>query len=526
MGKSLRNRHFADRDVHVFLLTLIAAILCNIQYVCNELSYADVNTFSEHRISNYWELSLGRWVLPYIDHVRWGIAGSVITSIMASFWLAISAVLLIKIFSLRSKISAIFVCLLLAVAPFFYDILGSYHCSAEYMLGFSLSILCAYITDRFKNIYGRVLFGGIALGISLGIYQAYLGVTCGLCIVILLQSILESQTTFYEVRKKIFVDIAMGIWGIIFYFIGLFINLRLWNWHMESYSGANQIGISTIFGIPGLMKDALHSFYKYFFTNDIVNNSSYHREQWNMIFFILIAILLVVIWIDKNGNIKNRIKMACISIILILLLPFALGVIELIIPNRDINQIMSAPYIVVYIFAIKIFDIFLRNKSKKRLSSVALGLIMAIIIQSYWVMDNASYMATKMTVNKQKFIAMNVLNTLSETTGYHEGAEVLFVGTASNNMSNNASDIYSMASGTTASSGQIWSAPSLVNNNWYHFIRYQLGVELNLNQDTDMYMAIVGTTEFSNMPTYPEKGYIDMIDGVWVVKLESNPDKE
>ena len=151
---------------------------------------------------------------------------------------------------------------------------------------------------------------------------------------------------------------------------------------------------------------------------------------------------------------------------------------------------------------------------------------MAIIIQSYWVMDNASYMATKMTVNKQKFIAMNVLNTLSETTGYHEGAEVLFVGTASNNMSNNASDIYSMASGTTASSGQIWSAPSLVNNNWYHFIRYQLGVELNLNQDTDMYMAIVGTTEFSNMPTYPEKGYIDMIDGVWVVKLESNPDKE
>ena len=521
-------------DKRNFVITFLVAALCNIQYIANELPFADFNVCSEYHFSGQWELSLGRWLLPYLDHMRWGITGSVLSSILAVVWLAIGGVLLNRIFAIHNRALSFMLNALLGVSPFFYDTLASYHCSSEYMFGFLLAIAGVYCTMRFEGHIWSIIVGGILIACSLGIYQAYLGVSCGLYIFTLIKHTLENNKTVRLLLKELLNYVSAGVTGLVLYFLNLRINLKIWNVQMSDYAGANTSIVSRLCNIPFRLIDALKACFHYYFTDEIINNGAYGRGYWNagILIVAIIAIIIIIIhWKDKMvpmGKIGNiGFMILCIGLI-----PIALGIIEVVVSEKDINQLMSAPYVLMYVFALYTIDVLAQKQYINRLLLVIMTLPFIGIIHSCFAMDNASSIAIKMNMNKQKTVAMSIMDTIISTDSCSIDDPILFIGTAqatnsTNSFLDNSSEIYHMASGESTRYGQIWESPSDISNRaWYHFIRHQLGVSLNLVQDTDKYNDIIHTTEFARMPTYPEKGYIDMIDGIWVVKLESNPDKE
>ena len=498
----------------IFLITFILGFIANILVIKNDLIYTDSLSLTEVYVGGVWDLSLGRWFLKYIGLTRFGLASSVVSSVLSLISLSLSTVLLIDLFKIKSKISQILISILLVVSPFFTETLLSVYCSFEFTMAFTLSVLSVYLLYKFDKGY---YLGIITLALSLGLYQAYLGVTAGLCILVPIVLLLKEKENTKKIKDKIIKSILMGIFGIIIYEIILHLLLLISNTQMSSYSGANEIGLNTLLKIPLLILEPLKSFYNYFITNNIINNIFYKRNIINII-LIIISILIIINLYKNNKERKNK-TFTLTLLTLIILIPFSLGIIELIIEKRDINSLMCAPYILIYIFIFALIDDLNIKKLYEKTLCIITLLLMIYISESYFVMANASYMATRITKERTTFAATKIVSDIYESGIYEKENKVLFIGTATGEYFENTNKVYNLASGLTPNTPLMWEEPDLCNRGWHNFIEYYLGQKLERATLED-YNNIITTNEYKNMDTYPNKNYIKKINGIVVVKIK------
>jgi len=522
--ESMEKIRFSKGEQKLFILTLLSAILCSIYLIANDITYTDFNMASELYLAGGWELSCGRWLWIFLDNLRWGLSSIVVSTIIASVCISFASVLLIRLFCIEGKIARYLTCILLATAPFFYDLLSSFFCSGEFIFGFLLSVLSVYILYSCDHLIVGILLGGVCVACSMGIYQSYIGVTCGLCVMIPLLHLLKKDKDVVSVMKQIGDSLIMGIVGAMIYYLVLVLLLRFYNCQMASYSGMDKIvGLQAILQIPSLVGEAFNSFYQYFFGDKIINNSTYNRGKINFLIFAVDSIcLLILIFRGSKSQKKTRLKLGygVIVVICILLIPLALGVIELLVPNRDIGQFMCAPYTLLLYFSFALVEC-LDMKIWKQLAYFVMSGVMLIAAQSYFVMENASFMAARIKLDQTEVIANDVVQTILASDEYDKGMKVLFVGAATDPVFDNSSGVFQLASGQTSSFGQVWnnSSSSIC---WKYFIRYHMGIEFEIASQ-DEYLEVIQQTAFKDMPAYPDRGAIKVIDDMMVVKLTDQP---
>ena len=514
-----------------FVLTFFTAFICNIYVMTNDLLFADCFSWGNYHISNLWEISLGRWMLHYVDVLRFGVASIHLSSVMAYFALAISSMFIVDLFSIKSKITKIITCLLLAVSPCFSETLLSSFCSFEFTLALCFAVCSIYFTYKNNNKIISCISGAILLSFSLGLYQSYLGVACGLCILIPLKDLLLKNKTNKEVCTDLVKFACMGVLAIILYEIELNIVLRIWHTTMNTYSGANEIGIKTIFTIPKYLNETFVSFKNYFYNDLIINNSQYGRTLVNTVFFACLIMVSISLFIKQIcASFKNRKKMKetivtiLLSLILFIVLPVGLGIIELIAVERNINQLMCSQYILIYIFGLSLIQCNF-NRYIKFISSFVIIFSLLWIFQTYFVMNNASYMAIGITTRKTEQVAERIINLVESNEDYKLGMAFNFVGNPSGDYFEYNNHAYRLASGIASKNPLIWATSSICNVGWMNFFSYKYGYNITVvNYDT--YMNIIDSKEFNEMPIYPSKESVKVIDGIMVIKLTNNPSRE
>ncbi|HIU11412.1 MAG TPA: glucosyltransferase domain-containing protein [Candidatus Onthocola stercorigallinarum] len=510
---------FSNDRFKIFMFAIIFGFGANILVITANIVFADTIVFTDYYIANVWDLSLGRWGLYYADHLRFGLSSSVVSTILALIYLSFSAILIIDLLKIKGKVSKFLTAGLLVTAPFLFETLFSSFCSSEYLLAFLLSVIAVYIVYNSKKYVISTTIASLLLAISLGLYQAYIGVASALCVFIPVIYLLRNEYDKKYVFKKFLQSLVMGILAIVFYVIILNIILALWNVSLESYSGANEIGLKNFLMLPELIINAYRSFYQYFFTDVIMKNDIYNREWVHLILSLLTAIsIILILFQNKKLNWQSRLFI----IFCLLISPIAVCLVELIAPERDISLLMAAPLMIVYIFTLSIIE-FKETTNTKAILNWGIIICCVFVFISNFVMSNASYMAVRVNKDKTVTAITRVMNIIWDNEEYTPDMPIMFAGNGeSGYLGQRTNGMFNLATGHTAESPLVWgSNVDNCNTGWQKLINYYLGYKINV-VDYETHMKILDTEEFAEMPIFPSKDAVQIINEVMVVKFEND----
>lgn len=510
---------FSNERCKIFMFAFIFGFMANILVITANIVFADTIVFTDYYIANVWDLSLGRWALYYVDHLRFGLSSPVVSTILSLIYLAFSSILIIDLLKIKGKFSKYLTSGLFVTAPFLFETLFSPFCSSEYLLAFLLAVFAVYIIYNSKKYIIPTIMASLLLSISLGLYQVYIGVASALCIFIPVVYLLKNEYDKKYVFKKFLQSLVMGVLAIVFYEIILNVILDIWNVSLESYSGANEIGLKNFLMLPELIVNAYRSFYQYFFTDVIMKNDIYNRN-WIHLILCLLTIISIVIILFKNKKLDWQSRLFIVFCLLIS--PIAVCLLELIAPERDISLLMAAPLMIVYIFILSIIE-FKEMTNIKALLNWGIIICCVFVFISNFVMSNASYMAVR--VNKEKTVTAitRVMNIIWNNEEYTQDMPIMFAGNGeSGYLGQRTNGMFSLATGHTVESPLVWgSNVDNCNTGWQKLINYYLGYKINV-VDYETHMEILDTEEFSKMPIFPCKDAVQIIDGVMVVKFEND----
>ena len=129
---------FDNKKKMAFLITIIVGIITHITMITEMIMSQDGlwNSISYSR-AGLWETTLGRWGIELITRVTSFIAIPSITTIFNIILMAITAVFLVDVFNLKSKISIFFTSIALVLTPTFTVTLLYVYTSFAYCATFS-----------------------------------------------------------------------------------------------------------------------------------------------------------------------------------------------------------------------------------------------------------------------------------------------------------------------------------------------------------------------------------------------------
>ena len=168
-----------------FLMALIFGVITHITMITETVMSQDgIWNSMQYSRAGDWELSLGRWGIEFAQRLNNFIAVPSITTIMCIFFMAIAAVFLVDIFGFKSKYSAAFTGIILVVSPCLTATMLYVYTTVAYCLDMLLTIMAIWFIYKFKYKKIGLLLATFCFAFALSIYQSYMGVTIGLCIML------------------------------------------------------------------------------------------------------------------------------------------------------------------------------------------------------------------------------------------------------------------------------------------------------------------------------------------------------
>ena len=338
-------KKFDKNDLLILLTVFIVGFINNFYFIITEGIAPDALSPAHFNIAGNWEITLGRFGIKYVNILRYGFVNKLIIILISIILLSLSVMLIKRLFKIKNKILLILVTALIAIAPQFTETYMFIYCADAYILAFFLGILSVYFLSKAKNKY---YFLSILCTIGVcSLYQAYLGVMIGSCIMLIAKYILDGNS-FKEAIKKFLIFMTLIFIGIVLYYIILQIILSISGLSLASYKGANRLGIETIKSIPSSIIQCFKDFYAFFFTNKIINNSYYDRK-YIYLFLLLIMVLGSVYILLKNRQL-NLSKVLLLAF-LILIFPIGINIMNVIAPTTTIN-LVTGPGLITSILSI------------------------------------------------------------------------------------------------------------------------------------------------------------------------------
>lgn len=504
-----------------FIITLLAGIITHITIISGTIMSQDGLWNSiQYFKPGVWETTLGRWGIAIVERLTNFIAIPSISTIASIFVMAITAVVLVDLFDLKSKISIIITSLILVVTPTLTVTLLYVYTSVAYCFNFLISALVIWFLYKFKYKKVGFVLSSLCFMFSLSIYQSYIGISIGLCAMMSILDLLRNSKTIKQIFLDILKTILAVLCGGILYYIATMVILNVFNLELANYR-ANQV---SILGILMGMKDALVQVYidfiVFFFGDSIVHNSNFRRELIYGLFFAMFAISTITSIISiQEENKKIKIAKCLLTVIFIMILPICLNVIDIIIVQNSMYALTAVQMILMIPFAFAVFEIV------KKLSVVKwIAIISSVaIIGTYYLADNTSYAAIQLTYNQAYSTTMRIMDRIENTPGYREDYPILFGGIIGDYNYPRRSSLYRYTVGSVVTNPAFHGSYSGSIGTWINFIKIFYGLDVTPCNE-HIYYRIVTGEEFKQMKRFPDESSIKIIDGVVVVKLTESPE--
>lgn len=458
-------------------------------------------------------ITSGRQFLTYACGISSFYSLPWLNGVLAIFYLGIAAAIVTEGFEIKSKMGAVLVGGLLVTFPAISSTFCYMYTVDGYMLAVLFAALAFLLTDRKK--WGFIA-GIFLLGISMGIYQAYLSFTIILCVLRLLLDLLKKDN-LKGIFSKIWRYVIMGIGSYAFYVITLKIMLKCKGVEISGYQGTDRIGSFAISELPLGLKAAWRNFIDFARWSNVL--TTFELMKYAFVFIAILSVILYVILFIKSSSYKSVVRIL-LGLCLVAVIPWGATTVSILSPGTYFHLLMRLPWALFFIFAVAVGEKLVNENGKAAIwkNLCAGGVILATLLMIFQFSIMANIVAFNMNERYEKTYAtcLRLVDRIEQTEGYTTGTKVAILGGYPDiNFYPDTEITGKDLVGYFGCNGTLCVSDT---EKYAEFMRHYMNVTIQTIPLTEE-IEITQTEAFMEMPRFPAEGSVDYVGEVLVIKL-------
>lgn len=452
----------------------------------------------------------GRWFMGWIGDLIGEIWGNYnipfYDGLIGIFILSFAAYIGVLIFDIQNITLCVLWCGIFVSFPAVTSMMFYIYTVPYYSVAILMVMLAVYCTDRYKFGWASAI---ILLTCSIGIYQAYFPLAAGLYVSVLF---IRSLTGTYNVKQSIrYAFEYLGILAVSMaaYFICLKVRLRVQNIQLNTYKGIDQMGQINPAEIPDMIVRTYREFFGIPFI-DYYQLAATKIVSWMLVILALCSMVMVIILFRDNGRLELRKKWP--ALVFAVVFPAAVNGITLMCYHSKIYTLMIMAGVLIYLIPILLISEIMKRRSVRWGYPVVCAALGIVLLNYIW-QSNGNYTAMYYT-NQQMYHYINSLVTqVKDTEGFHTDLEWAVIGDKEKDplFDNPWADTPFWYGGNKKNLMNEYSR----NRFFEQILGYQIPWA-----DADAVKTLQKEDVVVDMPIYPDKGSIQIVDNYVVIKLK------
>ncbi len=496
------------RDYNTFLTAVIVGLLVHMRVFISDIPNHDGMSslfFDQNMITS------GRWFLRVACGISSDYTLPWVIGVLCIFYLAVSAVILQRFFKVKHTFTAMLIAAVLVTYPTLASNFAYIFTADGYMLALLLAVLAVHLVEQSKLGF---IWGAIALGFSMGIYQAYLPFT----MILAVYGVCRAWFFGTDLKEKWNITwryVAMGGIGAGIYYIMLQILLLIQNTSLSGYQG---IGA----GNEKSLIDRVVYIYKDFVVHTLRGNILAQKGFLLAAAIVLLSIAAGVLIraLYEAGSLKNIWTYLC-GAAAILILPICFNAILIISPDVTYHSLMRYQWVLLPIIGIVIVD---RHSDKltgciKKQAIVSwAGILLAVIMAfQYALICNIGYFNLEKKFEKTYAYCLRMLDRMEETEGYYHGMPVAMIGVVGDHYLPSTDLTVNVTDSLIGVNGDYLFYTA---DNYQAFMEYYFGVKIKLVPVEDV-PKLIKTPEYIELEVFPKENSMKVVDGILYIRTEN-----
>ena len=500
------------QDYAVFFMAVVAGFLTHMRVFVSDIPNHDGMSgihFDQNMITS------GRWFLRVACGISSDYTLPWLIGVLCILYLAVAAVLLQRFFRVKYTYTGMLLAAVLVVYPTLASNFAYIFTADGYMFALMLAVLAVFLVECSK--WGFV-YGAVALGFSMGIYQAYVSFT----MILAVYAVCRAWFFGKNLKEKWDVTwryIAMGGLGAAIYYVMLQILLKVQRTELSGYQGIGE-------GNAKPLTETLIHIYKDFVYHTLQGNIMMQKGFLTIAMVVLLAVaavvLLLAMW--KNGSFKD-VWTYLAGVAAVIVLPICFNAILLISPDVTYHSLMRYQWVLIPMAALVILDrlsgvVFTANgRDCKMAASISwAGLIMAVVIAfEYTVICNIGYFNLEKKYEKTYAYCLRMLDRMEETEGYYHGIPVVMIGVVGDHYLPSTDLTVGVTDSLIGVNGDYLFYTA---ENYRAFMEYYFGVKMELVDIEDV-PRYISTPEYIEMEVFPKQNSMKVVDGILYIRTEN-----
>lgn len=390
-----------------------------------------------------------------------------------------------------------------------------------YLYMFTASAYCLAILMAVGSVWlalkGKWGFaaGVVLLALTMGTYQVYVTVSIALSVLLVLRALLTGEGEFRDVLALGLRLMAYLACGAVLYYLILQVFLKVKGVELLSYLGMDAASSGYPFArLPGLVLDTYKQVISFFFLPGGANGFATGVMVLLDVALVLAALACVWVWIRGDRPPMWRILGAGAMAVIF---PLAINFGQIISPHSVPTPLMKYAYVAVYLAVFLLLDLFLeRLPGGSRGGALVLACVCALLV-SFVNTNNLMYTASAQAHRAVESYLTRLMSRVEDCEGYEPGMEVVIIGAIPDEQLHSTVESYYR---TDHYSVPIHT-PATANKHIYYYLNDWLSIPVEEPEEETM-LAVAASAEFEEMPLYPARGSVRVVDDRVVVRLRED----
>ncbi|MCL1805225.1 MAG: glucosyltransferase domain-containing protein [Clostridiales bacterium] len=519
--------------------TFVIGLATHMFFLVNKLPNGDDLSELYHYNSM---ITSGRWLdvlskgLTSYYSIPWA------TGLVCLALLAVSCALICSLLGLRRKSTVLAAAAILTAFPTMASYFSYMYYMDLYMLTLLFNVWAVWLAKRKA---WELLPGAALIAMGLGNYQAYLGVTAVLCLLVLARECLEESRTPKQILYLAARFLAMGAAGLALYFLILRGALYIFSAGLSDYQGIAGMGEAGMdaAALLSYIRASYTDFFGFFYRDRFFTSPPAVKCLYSLLLLLSLAWLGVAV-LQKSGwqpqaaagkrEPRTDRPSGAVKLILLALwlglLPVAYNLIYIMAPGAFLHSLMLPQYALFWLMPLMLFELAYPEKAggagrkTTAFQGVSHWLLLGAVaglFYFFFLTVNISYLHLHLKYEITYATELRILDRIEAIPDYNLDTPVCVVGAfPSENMSLYPYHTQDLVKGLVGING------NLVHHyyNYNGFYKNYLGRQLNLlREDDPRKLDIQAWPAVARMPIWPKEGSVNMIEGVVIVKINDPP---
>lgn len=511
--------NYLKKDLYIiefiFMIVFAFGLISHGYFFSNSILSHDglwaVNAISDLEL----KISSGRFIQYIVFKIRGWYNIPWIIGIMSLLWISCSVYVTTKTYNLKSKLSIFFVSIIFILNTSNIITIATYtHETDTYQLALLFALLSVYASKFKYGFIASIVF----IAFSLGLYQGFISVIVVAFVLLSIIDVLDN--------KDFKIVILNGIKRILIIFIGCVFYLILMNLTLNLFDIELTQRANSLFDIDFSFtnfKNTINQGISYF-----KNPVSYSNEAKTLISFCYLLFIIIIVYNLITLAINTRLEKINILILIILSIVFIFSMnIMYFFKSSIYYDLMYYGNLFMLILGIILadkssnlvcnLDILKINKSFRLLSFVLIG----VIYFNNFIFANQSYFKKYTDFVSVNSTMTRIIGDMEDIEGYTMGETPILFSDAlwlSPIYSENK-DMPNLS--TWVLTNGIISIRASYEQYFKNIMKYPINLH-PVNYENTIGAERALFMEFLDMPEFPKKGYMKMVDGVVLIKLATS----